>query len=94
MYQEIVKSSHRHALHLIVTIATLLGVGSSTNLAAVDTIHVSHPSLARPLGDDQIAGSINPKKCAAIPNIRFQPVTADSQGRPLIILQAFVGQVV
>jgi hypothetical protein len=94
MYQEIVKSWHRHALRLVVTISTLLGAGSATNLAAVDTIHVSYPSPARPQGDDQLAGSIKPKKCAPIPDVRFQPVTADSHGRPLIILQAFVGQVV
>lgn len=58
MYQENVNSSHRHALRLVVTIATLLGVGSSTNLAAVDTINISY---RKPLGDDQLAGSINPK---------------------------------
>jgi hypothetical protein len=47
MYQEIVKSWHRHTFCLVVTIASLPGAGSATNLAAVDTIHVSYPSPAR-----------------------------------------------
>jgi hypothetical protein len=44
MYQENVNPSHRDALRLVVTIATLLGAGSATNLAALDTINVSYLS--------------------------------------------------
>lgn len=46
MYQENVNQSRCRALRLVVTIATLLGAGGSTHLAALDTIHVSYPSPA------------------------------------------------
>ena len=46
MYQENVNQSRCRALRLVVTIAMLLGAGSSANLAALDTINVSYPSPA------------------------------------------------
>ena len=46
MYQEKVNQSRCRAPRLVVTIAMLLGAGSSSNLAALDTINVSYPSPA------------------------------------------------
>ena len=43
MYQENVNQSRCRALRLVVTIAMLLGAGSSANLAALDTINGSYP---------------------------------------------------
>lgn len=46
MYQENVNQSRWCVLRLVVTIAMLLGAGSSSNLAALDTINVFYPSPA------------------------------------------------
>ena len=46
MYQENVNQSRCRALRLVVTIAMLLGAGSSANLAVLDTITVPYPSPA------------------------------------------------
>jgi hypothetical protein len=43
MYQENVNQSRCRALRLVVTIAMLLGAGSSANLAVLDTINGSYP---------------------------------------------------
>ena len=43
MYQENVNQSRCRALRLVVTIAMLLGTGSSANLSALDTINGSYP---------------------------------------------------
>lgn len=46
MYQENVNQSRCRALPLVVTIVILLGAGSSSTLAALDTMNVSYPSPA------------------------------------------------
>jgi hypothetical protein len=97
MYQENVNQSRCRALRLFMTIATLLGAGGSTHLAALDTSQLSNPSPApfdisvavalqqgffRAKHLGQVAG-INLQRFAVVADGRFQSVTADSQRRPL-----------